>query len=359
MSNYKNQLKIVDYQLLKNYLEGRGTEEDKQKIKNWFSSLQAEQELRKVSHDIWNDIVQNIVIHGYDEARIQDRINHLLRLEEAMEYNKNKAKIRIIRYLTRIAAVLFIPLLLFTLYNWEGKVGAKESISYAEIYSPLGARTNFILPDGSSGWLNGNSYLNFPIEFKGKCRKVKLTGEAYFNVKEDPEMPFTVVTDGIKVKAYGTSFNVMAYPDDRNIEVTLESGDVEIFRKDDYGRDLSIDKLIPEHRGVYIKRTNLYNTDKVNVDKYISWKNGELVFRNEPMTEVVKRINRWYNVRIIIKDKKLESYSYRATFVDETLDEVLKLLKLTSPIEYQDLGRKILPDGTYGKRTIELYYKYK
>lgn len=355
----KNKLKIVDYQLLKNYFEDKGTEEDKQKIKDWFSNLQSEQELRKVSQNLWDDIAQDITIYGYDEARIHDRIHHLLRLEEAMEYNENRAKIRFIRYLTRITAVLFIPLLLFTLYNWKGEVGNKKSISYAEIYSPLGARTNFILPDGSSGWLNGGSYLNFPTEFKGKLRKVTLTGEAYFNVKENPEMPFTVITDGIIVKAYGTTFDVMAYPDDQTIEVTLESGVVEIFGKNDYGRDLSFDKLTPEHRGVLIKGTNLYKTEKVNVDKYISWKDGELVFRNEPMTEVVRRINRWYNVGLIIKDKRLQSYSYRATFVDETLDEVLILLQHTSPIEYKDLGRELNSDGTYGKRMIELYYKHR
>ena len=357
MISENNTFKLIDSRLLRQYFKGKGTEEEQKRISEWFSSLMAERELRNVSQELWNELNEDISNHGYDEARIHDRIHHLLRLEEAETNNKNRTKSNFIRYLARIAAVLFIPLLFFTFLNWKGSIGSKKAISFSEIYSPIGARTNFILPDGSSGWLNAGSYLNFPNDFKGKYRKVELTGEAYFKVKANPEMPFIVVSDRIKVKAFGTSFNVMAYPDDKNIEVTLESGDVEVYGTDDNGRDFSFGKLIPGKRGIVFKGTNIFQTSEVNVDGYISWKDGELVLRNEPMTEVVKKINRWYNVNIIIKDKSLESYRYRATFVDETLDEVLKLLQCTSPIKCKELGREKQSDGTYGKRTIELYNK--
>lgn len=353
----KNKLKKVDQQLLKSYLEGKGTEDELLKINELFSDLLAEGELRKVSQDLlWDKIAEDQTIHGFDKERIRDRIYYRMRLEEARAFNKKKSRILFIRYMTRIAAVLFIPLFLFTFINWRGNVTEKKASVYAEIYSPLGARTSFSLPDGSSGWLNGGSYLHFPTEFTRKYRTVELNGEAYFNVKENPKKPFNVLTDGIKVTAYGTSFNVMAYPDDQTVEVTLESGDVEIFGKNEYRKYLSVGKLKPGYRGVLLKGTNIYNTQKVDTDKYTSWKNGRLVFRHESMTEVVNRINRWYNVRLVIKNKNLESYSYRATLIDETLDEVLRLLQISAPIKYKDLGREIHPDGTFGKRTIALYY---
>ena len=96
--------------------------------------------------------------------------------------------------------------------------------------------------------------------------------------------------------------------------------------------------------------------EKVDVDKYTSWTKGKLVFREDEFADVVKRINRWYNVNIVIKDKILESYRYVATFQDETLDEVLKMLAISAPIRYKDLPRKQSFDGTFEKRTIELYY---
>ena len=79
--------------------------------------------------------------------------------------------------------------------------------------------------------------------------------------------------------------------------------------------------MSPGVRGVFIKGTDIFNLNRVEADLYTSWKEGKLVLRNEPMDEVVKKMNRWYNVNIIIRDSRLESFSYRATFVDEKLDE--------------------------------------
>lgn len=350
---------MIDYRLLRGYFKGTGSIEERKKIEEWFSSMKMEKELRKVSGEFWDEISEDITIRGYDEEKIHGRIHHMLRLEEARNYNKNKAKIKFIRYLTRIAAVLFIPLLFLTIFNWEGRMAGKESISSSEIFSPRGARTNFILPDGSSGWLNGGSYLKFKNEFSGKSRSVELQGEAYFEIETDPDKPFEVLTHEIIIKAHGTTFNVMAYPDDKNINVTTESGIIEVLGKDGYGREISFGDVKPGYNWAIIKGTNLTHVNEVNIDQYVSWKEGKLVLRNESMIEVVKKINRWYNVNIIIKDSRLETYRYRASFVDETLDEVLKLLQMTSPIKCKELGREKKSDGTYGKRTVELHYSPK
>jgi ferric-dicitrate binding protein FerR (iron transport regulator) len=112
----------------------------------------------------------------------------------------------------------------------------------------------------------------------------------------------------------------------------------------------------PGYTCSYDLKTSVFKTSMVDIDQIISWKDGRLVFRNEPFDEVVKKINRWYNVNCIIKDDTLESYAYRAIFVDETLDEVLKLLKLSAPIDYKDIGRNRRKDGTFEKRVIELYF---
>ena len=99
------------------------------------------------------------------------------------------------------------------------------------------------------------------------------------------------------------------------------------------------------------------NTEEVVTEKYTSWKEGKLILRNDPMNEVVKRIGRWYNVKINLKNGEMESYRYRATFEDETFSEVLKLLKLTSPIDYVEHKREMLPDGTFTKKKITLFIK--
>jgi ferric-dicitrate binding protein FerR (iron transport regulator) len=295
------------------------------------------------------------LIYAYDEERIHDRIHHILRLEEATYLRNANKWSKVIRFFTRAAAVLFIPLALFTVLYLKGAIADSPAVASADIYSPLGSRTSFELPDGSTGWLNGGSTLSFPSQFKGKTRTVKLTGEAYFDVISNPKKPFIVLASNMKVKAYGTSFNVMAYPDDMTMEVTLESGIVEISGKDQANNDKSLGFLAQGERAVIIPGTGYFKKDPVEIDLYTSWKDGKLVLRNEDMSQMVKKLNRWYNVSLVIKDSRLDTYNYRATFEDEILDEVLNILKRTSNIAFKDLGRNRYPDGTYGKRTIELF----
>ncbi len=346
----------VDFQVLKRYLEGNEKDGDKEKILDWFSDLRYEGDLREQYHRYWNEMVHMPDIKGYDGSMILDKLYHKIKLEESNTLQEKRIITRFINILSRVAAILFIPLITFLLIYRNNFIPATGETSYSEIYSPLGTRTMFYLPDGSNGWLNGGSYLEFPTEFKGKSREVVLRGEAYFDVKSNPKKPFIVSGKNIEVVSCGTSFNILAYPDDRIIKVTLESGNIKVMRKHD-GRIKNFKTIKPDQMYIYDLKTSSYKIIPVDANKITSWKEGKLVFRNDPFKEVVRKINRWYNVNIIIKDEILESYTYLATFEDETLDEILKLLKLSAPIEYKNIGRKRREDGTFEKRKIELYYK--
>jgi len=347
----------VDFQVIKRYVEGHEREGDKEIIMAWFSDLKYEKSLREHYYPVWNEIAQKLDLEGYDGSNILGRIYHEIKLEESRTLQGKRVIHRFIHVVSRVAAVLFLPLVAFVylLYSNNYMPTAGET-AYSEIYSPLGTRTMFFLPDGTTGWLNGGSYLEFPTEFKGKSREVLLRGEAYFDVLSDAKRPFIVTGSHIEVAAYGTAFNVMAYPDETISEITLVSGSVKVSGKQD-GRVLNSRMIKPDQMYTFDARTSFYKTETVDAHSIISWKEGKLIIRDEPFKEAVKKINRWYNVNISIKDKRLESYIYMATFEDETLDEVLKLIKLSAPIEYKDLGRERNADGTFEKRKIELYYK--
>jgi transmembrane sensor len=342
MSTEKGKFKHIDNRLLDRYLELLESNEDQLKIEEWFTDLQANEELRKYSKRKWDGLAypDETDLSGYDEERIHNRIHHLLRLEEAANLPKARTWTKVIRIITRAAAVLFIPLALFTLLFLRGNLAEKRSVARAELFSPLGSRTSFELPDGSTGWLNGGSTLSFPTQFSRKTRTVKLSGEAYFDIVSNPKRPFTVLTGDLKVKAYGTSFNVLAYPEDMTMEVTLESGVVEVTKDVPGNTDKSLGRLDPGERGVYIPGTGYFKKDPVEVDLYTSWKEGKLVLRHEPMIQMVRKLNRWYNVNMVIKDSHLDTYNYRATFEDEVLDEVLTILKHTSNISFKELEEK-------------------
>lgn len=348
----------IDSQVIKRYLEGEEQPEDRRLIIEWFSKLEAERDLLEQYQLYWNNLkVDDRMDHGgYDGEVLLGRLYHRIKLEESRASLKKTTVIRLVDIVTKIAAVLLIPAITFSLLFRTNISPGKGDEAYSEIYSPLGTRTMFYLPDGSQGWLNGDSYLKFPTVFRGHSRNVKLRGEAYFDVAFDKRRDFTVSGAGFEVVAHGTAFNILAYPEEKKVSVTLVNGNVEVFGNNE-GIMSRLANLKPDQICVYDMNRSTCSINQVDANKIIAWKEGKLVFRNEPFSVVVSKINRWYNVNLIIKDKELESQTYLATFEDETLDEVLKLLKLSAPITYKDLGRERGEDGSFHKRQIEIYYQ--
>ena len=349
----------VDPHIIKRYLDGTGEKGDKEKVTYWFSVFQTENELRQVYNRYWNEMSDAPEVEGYDERKMLGDIYHQIKIEESKSSGipaKRKLTQRVITIFTRIAAVLFIPLTIFIILNKDCLTPTGGGVAYSEIYAPMGTRTRFFLPDGSAGYLNAGSSIRFATVFKGKCREVTLKGEAYFDVLSNPQNPFVVSGESIKVVAYGTSFNVETYPEDQINKVTLVKGKVEVFgEKNNKAKSLGI--LTPGEMCVFNNEKPSFKFVRVDASKITSWKDGKLVFLNEPFNEVVKKLNRKYSVNIVIKDEKLKDYFYLATFEDETLDEALNLIKLSAPIEIKEREREKKPDGSFRERTIEFYFK--
>ncbi|MBA7529066.1 hypothetical protein ES705_21258 [subsurface metagenome] len=350
----------VDIKLVKKFLHKKCNQKEYELVLNWFTHIRYERKLKHIIREHWDEINLESTDYDLDTNRLLDKLHHFIHLDSYKKTCDLPFYRKAYQQLSKIAAVLLLPVLVISAWYFltDGRFFAKEEKTiYAEIFSPLAARTRFELPDGSTGWLNSGSTLKFPVKFRGKQREVKLTGEGFFDVVKNPEKPFVVRTSDMNIIALGTTFNVLAYPDDETCEITLESGKVIVEKTRENGESVKLAELQPDHQIVISKRTNKSNVCEVNTEKYTSWKEGKLVFRNDPMNVVVNRIGRWYNVEINLKDKELESYRYRATFEDETFSEVLKLLKLTSPIDYVEHKREMLWDGTFTKKKITLFLK--
>ena len=348
----------VDAHLLKRYVEGNVSPEESVIVRQWFGDENLKRQLINLSVDMWEKIPPDIEIQELDGSRILDHIHHRINREESI-FIKDQGKLyHFLGKLSRVAAILLLPALLTTVFLYHKINTIYNDTSYSEIYAPAGTRTTFQLPDGSTGWLNGGSAVKFPSRFQKKFRNVELTGEAYFHVTRDKKNPFIVSTSHIDVRVHGTSFNVMAYADEPVTEVTLENGSVEVYKKLDKNR-VSIVKLKPDQSLSYNQKDGNVNLVSGRSDDKTAWIEGKLVFKYEPLENVIFKINRWYNVNIQITDTELKDHIYYGTFQNETLEEALNLLQLTAPIRYKDLGRKKKPDGTYEKRIIELQSRKK
>lgn len=261
-------------------------------------------------------------------------------------------------YWKKIAAVLLIPLILGNLLYFSfrsNNYSTNQEPVYNELFAAFGTRSALKLSDGTSVWLNSGSSIKYPDRFVGNDRKVFLKGEAHFEVESDPKKPFIVETSSLSVKATGTKFNVSGYTSANEEEVTLVSGKVEVSLTDDK-KNINSSKLDINQHFSFNKVNG--TTSIINLEdtyKYISWKDGKLVFRNEPLSQIVKKISQVYNIDIEIKGEEILNYTFRATFQDESLAEILKLLKMSSPIDYIEVKRDPLPDGSFPRKKVIIF----
>jgi transmembrane sensor len=261
-------------------------------------------------------------------------------------------------YWKKIAAVILIPLLLGNIF-WFSRNTEKGSSSsqavYNEIFAAFGTRTAIKLSDGSSVWINSGSSLRYPDRFTGKERVVYLKGEGYFEIESNHSVPFIVKTSTLNVRATGTKFNVSDYATDQNSEVTLVTGKVFVDKLIENGTKKQKSELFPNQHLVLSKQTGAISVMEEDVNEYIAWKDGKLVFRNKPLSYVMNKISQVFNVEIELQGKALKDYRYRATFEDESLSEILRLLKVSSPIDYIEVKRNLLPDGSFERKKVIVF----
>lgn len=261
-------------------------------------------------------------------------------------------------WLTRAAAILLIPVLAFLFYtfsqnNSQIANNLNPTIDSLEITAPIGSRTMVQLSDNSKVYLNYGSKLKYPQNFTGDNREVILSGEGYFDVSHNPEKPFIVHTEKLKIKALGTIFNVQAYPEDGSISTTLVDGKVAIEQYEANDFTKTIGTMVPGQHVTYNVTTEVVLCTEGKTEKYVSWKDGIIVFEDTPISQVTDRLNKMFNVDIEVSND-VKDYIYTVTLVDEPLFQILDLMAIATPISYKALPRKKLPDGTFSKQKITI-----
>lgn len=260
-------------------------------------------------------------------------------------------RMRFIRGLERIAAVLFLPAVLVSAALLLGRSASEPAAeTWQTVTTPFRTHSQLELPDGSKVWLNGGSTLRYPLAFKPGERAVSLTGEAYFEVESDPSNPFVVHTKDVAVTATGTAFNVDAFRSDDVISVTMVRGVVDVDMQGTRRR------IAPGERICYDYRVGTYTVDRTDPDKWCAWRNGEIIFENDRLEYVFHRLGQLYNVEFTVCDPSVNRYVYHAVFTDETLPEILEMLKISAPIRYEVLQSET-PDPGIPKQHIRVYGK--
>jgi len=335
--------------LITRYLTGKASPDEIVELQKWLGSSKDNLLYFQQLKNIWDNSE-----HIIDEKMLD--VDKAFNLIKKRIIFKSPAT-NFLYYWKKVAAVLLIPLVLGNLFYFlfrSNNHSTNQEPVYNELFAAFGTRSALKLSDGTSVWLNSGSSIKYPDRFVGNNRTVILKGEAYFEVESDPKKPFIVETSSLSTKATGTKFNVSGYTSADVAEVTLVSGKVEVSLTDNK-KNINSSKLDINQHFSFNKvngTTSIINEDTY---KYISWKDGKLVFRNEPLNQVVKKISQVFNIDIEIKGDEIQNYCFRATFQDESLSEILKLLKMSSPIDYIEVKRDPLPDGSFPRKKVIIF----
>ncbi|MGS2739435.1 FecR family protein [Sinomicrobium sp. M5D2P17] len=218
-------------------------------------------------------------------------------------------------------------------YNMENRNTAGELV-FNELTVPKGRRFNILLADGTEVFLNSESTLRFPVSFEGeKQRQVYLKGEGYFSVAGNKEKPFLVNAEEMVVEVLGTRFNVRAYENDGCIKTSLQEGSVQVSGKDSEEIPVTI---APGEAAFFNSKKGTISVNKIIIENDVAWTENRLVFIQEPFSEVIKKIERSYGVRIINENKELENVRFYGDFdiQNESVEDVLKAFTTIKFFEY-------------------------
>lgn len=334
---------------IRRFTSGKFSFNDYLSVSSYFKNEENNEGLKECMEAQWNE-----TDHTNNNKERLSQILDSLHLQRNMN-NNVKANVfhNFYRAFSKVAVVLIVPALItIAVLSYLSINSPEKAESWAEIHSPVGSRTKFQLPDGSQGWLNGGSSIKYPINFM-KHRNVEISGEAWFDVVHLKSEEFRVITRYFDVKVLGTKFNVIAYDNETTAEIILERGKVIVLDKGQKVKEV----LNPDQQIIYNKSAKEFIKTSIDSKNYTSWKDGLLIFKNVPMSEIARRLERRYNAEFILHGDSLKASIFRATFQDENLDEICKMLSTVAPIKYKIQKREKQPNNTFAKGKVEMWLK--
>jgi len=345
-------------------LKGEASPSDKQTLIAWLNESPENNESFRKLESLWNAI--NII----DKSRVFDHEKAFLKFRKEVELKLKASKkarlVRIADYIIRIAAVAIILFGIGHLIFSRPEEPFITEKAKCEIISPRGSKTQVILPDNSTVWLNSESKLEYNNEYGIASREVFLEGEGFFEVKTNPEQVFVVNTACLRIKALGTTFNVKSYPSDNMVETTLIEGMVDL-ENITYGKPATIATLEPNQKVTYYKVTEkagnekkdrgitcddansskvkdiipILSNENVDVSLVTSWTNNMIFFDHETFNDLAVRLERRFGVNIYFFDDEIGNLEFTGIISDIIIEQVLEALQFAAPFYYQFYDKDI------------------
>ncbi len=355
--------------LIIRFLNGQLSIEETDKLNSWLEESPENLEVFRTYQNIWLGSSALLPDERYNPCSSWKRVaKQMEKSANRRIYKPRRVSGQIYIGLTKIAALIaavFIIgaiasyLIFMNYHSLSGEI-------FTEISAPHGSRSQVILPDRSTVWLNAGSKIRYQNDFNRNNRVVELEGEAYFDVVSNPRRPFVVSTEYLRVRAFGTAFNVKAYPEDEVVSATLIEGNVTVEIPDINDTPLLYnleprqnftyniaarrvesaeiikhveeeDEVIPDNVTEDLSekpKAIIHVRKNIRPEIYTSWKDDVWVVEGETMADMSVMLGRRFNTRISIESEEFKNYRFTGRIMNETLEQVLEILRMTTPLKY-------------------------
>jgi ferric-dicitrate binding protein FerR (iron transport regulator) len=357
--------------LIVKYLNGTISDDEHRELKSWADMSDKNRLAFDRMREIWMASNMTEEKFRFDSQTAFDRFRKKVTPEKEIPRFRDRKKTKNIALSYQwVAAVLIFAVCGGMLLQYLTHTAGDENIpiAYQEITVPNGSRSKILLPDSSYITINAGTTLRYNTDFGKTQRDVWLDGEAYFVVKKS-HSPFVVHSGTVQVKAVGTEFNMRAYSSENRIETTLVEGKVLVTDTNNASGVLEEVALLPNQKLIVSKKQissedkekqiietattekeeqtvkperEIVKQGKIDPTPDISWKDDEWVIYRESLADLSVKLQRRYNVNIIFVDEHLKSFRYNGTLPDESLEQVLKIMSMVSPIRYTINGKTVV-----------------
>ncbi|NNG27769.1 MAG: DUF4974 domain-containing protein [Ignavibacteriaceae bacterium] len=340
----------IGWQLLAKYLSGESSDDENAKVLSWLETDKENQKLLDSMKGVWElpekdyepsdvkalwaEVAERAGIKGESKEQIIYKMPDKKQRESIFSIVFRYTQFPVLRYAAVLIMIISIPVLYFLFSS----LGDDNLIKWKTITVENSKQSSLTLSDGTILTLDSGSRLQIPENFGIDSREVKLEGEAYFEVKTDPERPFSVYSATAVIKVLGTKFNVRAWNETGKVEVAVTEGKVS------FGIDEKPEKLIILNKGFagsLSKNGELSAPKQIDVNKSPAWMKGEMSFNDVPFSEILAQVERWYNVKFSLTDSTISNERLAVLIYKNSLNDVLDVLTTLTNTQYEYDGNVV------------------
>lgn len=306
------------------------TRQELAELKRWLSDATTHSEVESWLAEHWASSPE------IDSTTLIETVFRQIEAYPDKEQPKSGISIsRILKVYQKVAAFLLIPLIGLGILFWVSQRNQLSS-QYTETIAPRGQKSQIVLTDGTKVWLNSDTKIKYPGNFSKNQRDVYLDGEAFFEVTQNARQPFVVHTSGVDVKVLGTKFNVKAYADESLIETSLFEGKVNLLLNDPTSAQQVTKEVKPGQSFAYSKTDHQVAANKFPQDEINGWKKNQLIFKDDTFSNLVRKVERWYNVKVVYDEKLFNDRRLTVELYEgERLERLMEIISLTLSVDYK------------------------